>query len=389
MNNKKIRFTTMFPRVENIHLIKDVGMIPYSMKKYYNFESSIVTYTDKEYQYFNQDVKGLSQDYFPLKKFNSKINCILFLIKNSKKIDVLHLYHITQKTTLVSIPTYLFFNKKGLIYIHMDKNIDEDMNDVCNIEGNSLKKRIKRFIFKKVIFSNYNRNRILFGLQEKKAIDILKDQFPFENLEYISNAYEDTINEKVNCDRENTILFVGRVGSLQKRTDILLEGFKKAHPKIKNWKLKIIGPIEEDFKLYIENFLKNNSRIKNSIEFVGPIYDRKKLKEEYSKAKIFCLTSDFESFGLVTIEALANGCTIVSSNINVSKEIINDGKFGNLFECGNIDDFSRVLIDTCHNDELHKYVQENHSEYIKENYSYKKTLKPLYKWINKEMKVKK
>ena len=49
---KKIRFTTMFPLIENIHLVKDVGMIPYSMKKYFNYDSSIVTYKNLEYKYF-------------------------------------------------------------------------------------------------------------------------------------------------------------------------------------------------------------------------------------------------------------------------------------------------------------------------------------------------
>ena len=50
MSTQKIRFTTMFPRIENIHLVKDVGMIPYAMKKYYNFDSSIVIYKNKEYE---------------------------------------------------------------------------------------------------------------------------------------------------------------------------------------------------------------------------------------------------------------------------------------------------------------------------------------------------
>lgn len=379
----------MFPRMENIHLVKDVGMIPYCMNKYYNYESSIVTYHNLEYDYFKSDVKSLLQDYFPLNKFNSKINCVLFLMRKSKKIDVLHLYHITQKTTIVSIPVYLFFNRKGLIYIHMDKTIDDGQTDVCNLAGKSFKKLIKRFIYKHIVFSKKNRKRILFGTQEKCAIGILKNQFPFDNIEYIPNAYEDTIDEKVDFEKENTILFVGRVGSLQKRTDVLLEGFKKAFPKLNGWKLKVIGPIEENFNSYIENFIRKNPQLKENIEFKGPLLDRKKLKEEYSKAKIFCLTSDFESFGLVTIEALANGCTIVSSDIPVSSEIIQKNKFGKLFECGNSDKLAQALIDVCHDEKKQEYVKKNHEQYVKSNYSYELTLKPLNKWINKKMKEKK
>lgn len=387
MEEKKIKFVTMFPNIENIHLVKDVGMIPYSLEKYYGYDSKIVVYKNRKYPYFENEVNLLSKDVYPfkLRKHNLFFNCIFYLIKNSKNIDVLHLYHPTNKKTRIYMYLYCVLNKKGLVYIHMDENAREKIDDLFRIERKSLKSKIKKFVFKKFSFKKSIRKRVLFGLQFESGINSLKGVFPFENIKYIPDAYEDTTNKMYNLNKENTILFVGRVGNPQKRTDILLDGFKKAYPSLKNWKLKIIGPIENDFKDYIEKFKSENKNISNNVEFVGPIYDRSQLKEEYSKAKIFCLTSDYESFGLVTVEALANGCTIVSSDILASKEIINTNEFGYLFKCGDSTDFKDKLIKACNDKKLQQYVQKNSSEYVDTNFSYKKSLYELNKWIQEKM----
>lgn len=383
---KKIRFTTMFPLIENIHLVKDVGMIPYSMKKYFNYDSSIVTYRNLEYKYFEKEVKLLKRLYFPFNKFKSILNCVFYLVLNSKKIDVLHLYHLGERTTLACVPTYLFFNKKGLIYLHMDENTNNDLTDLFKINGKGIKVFIKSLILKNIIYSKSNRKRILFGLQNKTGIDMIKGVFPFDNVEYISNGYEDVSDYNKKIKKENIILFVGRVGNKQKRTDILLNGFREAYPRLKNWKLRLVGPIEEDFKDYINEFNEKNPIISKSVEFVGPVYDRNELKKEYKKAKVFCLTSDYESFGLVTVEALANGCTIISSDIDISKEIIMKDKLGKLFKRGNVKDLANCMIEICSDEKKMKYVQENALKYVEENYSYKKTLIPLDNWIKDNIK---
>lgn len=380
---KKPIFVTFLPGIQNIHLVKDVGMIPSSLNKNYGYDSKIVVYKNREYPYFETDVKNLKKELFPLKyrKHNLTLNSILYLVKNSKKIDILHLYHPGNMKIRLYAYIFLTLNRKGLVYIHMDENTRDNYDDIFGINKNNFKSKLKRFMFEKFTFKKKNRQRILFGLQNDHGVKELKGEFPFDNIEYISNAYEDTTTTNYETERENIILFVGRVGNIQKRTDILLEGFKKA--SLKNWKLRLVGPIEDEFNNYLDK-IKNEDWFKN-VEIVGPIYDRVELKKEYNKAKIFCLTSDYESFGLVTVEALANGCTIVSSDIIASKEIINNGEFGTLFRCGDSDDLANKLVETCNNNKLQEYVQKNSKKYVDKKFSYKTTLKPLDKWIKEKL----
>ena len=386
MDKNKLVFTTLFPYIENIHIVKDVGMIPYAMKKYYGYDSNIVIYKNRAYPYLDNDLNNINYNYYPykLKKHNKLLNCRKYLKKNAKNIDILHLYHVGNKITWLCIYKYLKINKKGLIYIHMDENSKFISDDILGLNKNTIKSILKKRLLKKYIFTDENRKKILYGLQNITNIDIYKKQFPFDNMDYIPNGFE-KFDDNKKTKKENIILFVGRIGSPEKRTDILLEGYKKAYSKIKNWKLKLVGPISDEFKEYLNNFIEENKELSKNIEFTGPIYDRKKLYDEYKKATVFCLTSDYESFGLVTLEALGNGCTILSSDIDASIEIINGGEFGEIFKNGDINDFRDKLIDICNNQELQNHVLKEYNKYVNDKYSYDKLLKPLDKWI-KEMR---
>ena len=56
--------------------------------------------------------------------------------------------------------------------------------------------------------------------------------------------------------------------------------------------------------------------------------------EIYAQARCFALTSDSEAFGLVVVEALANGLAVVSTNSDGPREILDRGRYGWLVPIG-------------------------------------------------------
>jgi glycosyltransferase involved in cell wall biosynthesis len=60
------------------------------------------------------------------------------------------------------------------------------------------------------------------------------------------------------------------------------------------------------------------------------------------------LSSRWEGFGLVLVEAMAHGLPIVSSDLPTSKEIMGD--FGLYFKNGDIEDLARRLEEATHID---------------------------------------
>lgn len=59
---------------------------------------------------------------------------------------------------------------------------------------------------------------------------------------------------------------VARLGTKQKATDILLQGFAKT-ADMHNWNLKLIGTIDDNFRKYITSFFVQYPNLKERIQF--------------------------------------------------------------------------------------------------------------------------
>ena len=90
-----MRFVTLFTRTENIHLLKDVGLVPYYLHRCFGVDASIATYKNSEsYPYLEREVNGLKLEFFPKTKLGKLLDGISYLTKEGKNIDVLNLYHL-------------------------------------------------------------------------------------------------------------------------------------------------------------------------------------------------------------------------------------------------------------------------------------------------------
>ena len=348
-----MNFATMFPETKNVHLVKDVGMIAYIMYRKYGFNSKIICYNNGEYPYLNKEVKGLEIGFIKRYTGNSIIDGSIYLIFNSHNIDVLHLFHFNKRTVIYTY-IYKIFNRRGKIYLKLDA--DNKIKKAMTPYSKGIKTKMKKLILKK-----YS----LISVETSKIYNYLKDNW-ISNIKYIPNGFYDYDDKTlVNYEeKENIICTVGRIGTYQKATNILLEGFKLAEDKIGNWKLKIIGPIESDFRNYIDEFYINNPNLKDKIIFTGPIYDRNKLNEEYKKSKIFCLTSRFESFGLVFLEAMKNGCYLITSDIESSLDVTDNKKYGNIFPIDDVKELANCLVTACNNENSLYENCKNIQEYV-------------------------
>jgi glycosyltransferase involved in cell wall biosynthesis len=82
-----------------------------------------------------------------------------------------------------------------------------------------------------------------------------------------------------------------------------------------------------------------------------------------ASAKLFALSSDYEGFPVVLIEAMQLGLTIVSTDCpSGPREILDGGKFGRLAPCGDPDALARALDDALQNPSPPGLVQRRAEE---------------------------
>lgn len=132
-------------------------------------------------------------------------------------------------------------------------------------------------------------------------------------------------------------LAVGRFSRRHKGFDLLIEAFHLFAQRNKEWDLDIVGEGEEG-PLYLSLIKKYHleERVK-----IHPFTNH--IQDYYSEAQIYVLSSRWEGFGLVLVEAMAHGLPIVSSDLPTSEEIMGD--FGLYFKNGNAQELAKKLED--------------------------------------------
>ena len=141
--------------------------------------------------------------------------------------------------------------------------------------------------------------------------------------------------------KENIVLFVGRLDLSQKRVDLLLEIWKKLHAQAPDWKFWVLGDGAE--KKNMEKYCLQNKL--DRVQFFGKVDPT----EYYKKAKIFHMTSAFEGFGNVLIEAQSYGCVpMLFDSYSAASDIVYHNENGILvqpFDCNEYAAETKNLMD--------------------------------------------
>lgn len=331
------KILTIFPYAENVHLTKDVGMVPFILHKYYGFDSSLACYGKNDFPNLNIETPGLKLMKINKLTGNATVDTMIFLFRNARKFDVLISFHYTFYS---GINTLLFkflnsFSKNKIVYVKLDTK--EDIFDIKQ-------KKVLRWLMNFVNIISVENTSIYK--------ELIKD---FNNLLYIPNGFYPNYDQPL-VKKENIFLTVGRIGSPEKSNEVLLYAFKRIAKKLPDWNLLLIGPIQNNFHTFINDFFLDNPELVNRITFTGPINNRKELMSKYIKSKIFVLTSKWEGFALVFLEAGISGCTIVSSDILPANDVTDYERFGKIFPIDNVDALANILLDLANNSE---YLDEN------------------------------
>jgi glycosyltransferase involved in cell wall biosynthesis len=98
------------------------------------------------------------------------------------------------------------------------------------------------------------------------------------------------------------------------------------------------------FKL-IKDTVKSNN-LENNVYFVDFNED---VALFYNAIDIFALATESETYGMVTIEAMLSGVSVIATDSGGTSEILGYGKYGTLYEYNNTDDFCKKLIEMLNN----------------------------------------
>lgn len=124
------------------------------------------------------------------------------------------------------------------------------------------------------------------------------------------------------------ILFVGR-DFKRKGGEFLLGAFARVRRELPAATLDIVG-VRGDFGRGVT---------------AHGLLDRDRLAELYARARVFCLPSCYEPYGLVLIEAMAHGVPCVGTSVQAIPEILDEGRAGMLVPPRDPERLAKALLE--------------------------------------------
>lgn len=265
----------------------------------------------------------------------------LFLLKN--KYDVIH-SHLFPSLYWASFVKVLLRNKRV-------KLITTEHNTSNGRRG----KRVFYYI-DKIVYNNYNKiicisegtkNELNNWVPSTLAKSIIIENGI--NLEKFSSAKPLKRNEIINTIREDDFLIV-MVARLNEQKD---------HNTVINAALELPDRFQflfvgdgEKRKTYEDRISK--AGLSKKIHFLGV---RSDVERVIKTCDLFILSSHYEGFGLVAVEAMASGVPVVASNVVGLSEVVDNA--GLLFEKGNHKQLADTIINLQKNKDMYNTIRLN------------------------------
>ena len=189
------------------------------------------------------------------------------------------------------------------------------------------------------------------------------------HIEYVYNPIALSVDKTTAMDKKRVIA-VGRL-SRQKGFDLLLEAWKIVEANNTEWTLDVFG--EGDLKKELQQQMDELGLKKAHLCGFA-----KDIENEYINSSIFALSSRYEGFVLVLMEAQAKALPCVSFNCKEGPaETIDDGVTGFLVEEGDVVGFADSLLKLMND----KKLRDSFSEHARKDLGRFDTNAVMEKWI--------
>ena len=228
--------------------------------------------------------------------------------------------------------------------------------------------------------SNAVKNQISEEWRDKKVIVIYNGIDPV-----LYSKQDEGMKLKKELLIDHRYRLIGVIGNISphKGQQDVIEAYVKIKEKMDKVKLLMIGKGKRSYVNDLKKLVKKN-HIDDSVIFTG---FRTDIPEILQEIDLVVTASWTESFGRVTLEAMATGKPVVATNTGASPEIVIDGETGTLVPARNPERLAEAMIDLLSDSEKAKQMGRKGRERVKERFTVQKyieNIECLYEEVMRE-----
>lgn len=303
----------------------------FRLKKFYDEQLLTYSYTLPSFGAYRFPMIGVELYSANLKKIFKRV------LKEGEKPDIIHA-HSYYPAGIAALRIGRKYNIPVVITEHSSRVLMKEY-------GTTQKRFLKKCVQESDVFITVS------SALKKSVEDICGNK---EHIRVIPNIVNSkfTLGER---KQNNKFIFL-TVGNLvqSKRIDMLIKGFAKVYKGLTNFELRVVGdgPMKKELETLVLDL-----NLSEQVVFLGK-KNREDVKIEMQNCDVFALVSDYETFGVVYIEALACGKPVIATRNGGAEEIVTE-------ENG-------VLINKGSQDELceaYRYIYKRYSSYNKSEIS--------------------
>ncbi len=188
---------------------------------------------------------------------------------------------------------------------------------------------------------------------------------------------ENLFSPDPNLSKENIFLSIGRIQKQKRQLEAIefLSSFREINNDFKCY--FIGGPSGnsgDDYFVELKEIVKDLD-LESHIEFLGNL-SQSKIRELLNRSKLLIHTSEYETFGLVAIEAHSVGVPVISINQGSLKEIIDNNINGYIAESFKDPYLNEFILKILNDDKFADYISKSAINSAKK-YDWKNTTKEL------------
>lgn len=228
-------------------------------------------------------------------------------------------------------------------WIALAKIISICKTPIITTEHSTNNKRRNIPIFKYIDAFIYNRYQKVVACADK-ALETFKARYPKTNcisipngvdISKYKNAQPYTKRELVGISEDKFVVTMVARFDYPKRQDTLVEAVALLPEK---FHIVFVGGTSEDIGLQKVQKLANDLGVSDRVHF---LYLRSDVPRILKSSDVVVMSSEYEGLSLSSIEGMACGHPFIATDVNGLREVV--GGAGELFECGNAEEFAHLL----------------------------------------------
>lgn len=402
LDKKNRNLVCYFPHLQTFHLTKDPIQIPNGISELYGYKSYIIAnnkVNDDELEKYAPYVRLIilkkifsESDMQPRinsygqrikQSFNRRFqpfNFVLFLILNLRKVNYLYLYNFGPNVNFDIAVFGIFYkilNPKGILHVRLEIGITDLSKSFPVLQNPNFKTYLLNSLYQ-----NFIKKTSILGIIDDKNLSVSRSYPVFwlnakNKLKQQLNGHKIIFNSRVlpYDEKNNYITIVGRLSSEEKGLKILLEALKNID--LKEWKVLLIGELDNNIKEYVDEFLEKNYSLKDKIVLIGNISDKDLYYSYLNKCKIFCTPFKYDGISLALVEAMAFGNVPVVTDFPGTRICTENGEYGFLFPPNDVNKLKMILQDLITNNEKLKSYSIGVKKFTEKNLKWDNIIKTL------------